>query len=176
MIELDEIRLPTLSKRETLELQTEVLSEPALEGSARRAGAVCCERLAHRAGADRCILFAREFRASGDWTVIARSDSNDAEGIETVCFRIAQEALTNTMRHATAKKAFIRLRSDATYLQLSVGDDGHGFDVEQRLRDARWGHSFGLAGMHERASLLGGERKIVSNPRGGTVIHASLPY
>jgi hypothetical protein len=104
LIELDEIRLPTLSERETLELQTEVLSELALEGSARRVGAVFCGRLAHRAGADRCILFAREFRASGDWTVIARSNSNAAEGIETASFRIAQEAAPNTMRHATAKK------------------------------------------------------------------------
>ena len=96
--------------------------------------------------------------------------------IETACFRIIQEALTNTVRHARAGKASIVVSTEPARLLLRVEDDGHGFDVERCLQDARWGHSFGLAGMHERASLLGGALRVRSVHGRGTTIEAELPH
>lgn len=106
---------------------------------------------------------------------IAPAIGRFAPPVETACFRIAQEALTNTMRHAAATKAVIRLRSEPGLLSLRIEDDGQGFDVKGRVKDARWGQSFGLAGMQERASLLGGALRIVSSSGKGTTIEADLP-
>ena len=96
--------------------------------------------------------------------------------IETACFRIIQEALTNTVRHAKAGKASITVSTKPARLLLRVEDDGYGFDVERCLQDARWGHSFGLAGMYERASLLGGALRVSSVHGKGTTIEAELPH
>ncbi len=96
--------------------------------------------------------------------------------IETACFRIIQEALTNTMRHARASTTSITVRRQPAGLSLRIEDDGQGFDVARCLQDARWGHSFGLAGMHERASLLGGELHVRASRGQGTIIEAELPY
>ncbi len=96
--------------------------------------------------------------------------------VETACFRIIQEALTNSMRHARASTASITVRKEPARLHLRIEDDGQGFDVARCLQDARRGHSFGLAGMHERASLLGGELRVHSSRGQGTIIEAELPY
>lgn len=80
-------------------------------------------------------------------------------------YRIGQEALFNAWRHAGASKAFICLAREGGRVQLTVGDDGNGFDpVQARER----GDSFGLLGMEERAEALGGELTIESAPGEGT--------
>jgi signal transduction histidine kinase len=69
----------------------------------------------------------------------------------------------------------IRLRIDKGKLELSVFDDGHGFDPEAALERSAGGGSLGLLGMRERVSLVSGELSIISAPGAGAVIRASFP-
>ena len=92
--------------------------------------------------------------------------------IETAAYRIVQEALTNVARHSGAKEAGVRLWADDERLRLQVEDRGRGFQPEQALA-AR--NSTGLAGMRERAELLGGEFTLESSPGSGTLITVELP-
>ncbi|MBE7421465.1 MAG: PAS domain S-box protein [Zoogloeaceae bacterium] len=89
--------------------------------------------------------------------------------VETAAFRIAQEALTNALRHAGARRVEVSLWQEDGQLCLAVADDGKGFDT------AATRAGFGLSGMRERAILLGGEFMIDSSPGAGTCIRASLP-
>jgi signal transduction histidine kinase len=95
--------------------------------------------------------------------------------LETACFRVAQEALTNVARHARARNVWLGLRYDRARLQLSVRDDGTGFDVGAAHDRAGAGASMGLLGMQERVSLLGGDLEIVCPPIGGTEVQARFP-
>jgi signal transduction histidine kinase/PAS domain-containing protein len=94
---------------------------------------------------------------------------------ETTCFRVAQEALTNTIRHAQARSVEIDLRAEGDSLQLIVRDDGAGFDVPAARRRAAQGGSQGLLSMQERVALAGGELEIDSAPGRGTTVRARLP-
>ncbi len=89
----------------------------------------------------------------------------------TVLFRIAQELLTNVMRHAAASQVRIRLTSDSDNVRLDVTDNGTGISPE-RLATT---DSFGLRGMQERVSLLGGSFHIAGTSGLGTTASASLP-
>ena len=87
-------------------------------------------------------------------------------------FRVAQEALSNTMRHAGASAVTVLLSSRSTGgLQIAVSDNGSGFDLE-RPRDRA---SLGLASMRERVRLLQGELDIESTPGRGTTVVAWVP-
>jgi PAS domain S-box-containing protein len=92
--------------------------------------------------------------------------------IETTCFRIAQEALTNVVRHARAQTVSVELHRTPESLHLVVRDDGIGFDV---MTAEQQGVSLGLLGMRERVTLLGGEMDCKSAPGRGTEIHAFFP-
>lgn len=92
--------------------------------------------------------------------------------IETAAYRIVQEALTNVARHSGAKEADVRLWAGDERLRVQVQDRGKGFNAEQALA-AR--NSTGLAGMRERAELLGGEFTLESSPGSGTLITVELP-
>lgn len=91
-------------------------------------------------------------------------------------FRIMQEAFNNTIKHAGATSVFVQLSFDADRIHISVRDDGNGFDPDlvQMRQTSR--PSLGLAGMRERASLLGGTVTLQSGPGQGTLIEASIPY
>lgn len=95
--------------------------------------------------------------------------------IETVCFRVVQESLTNVMRHARASRVYIRLLQRDDELELVIQDDGVGFDVSAARQRAVQGGSLGLLGIPERVSLVGGRVVIASTPGKGTEIHAYLP-
>jgi signal transduction histidine kinase len=95
--------------------------------------------------------------------------------IETECFRVAQEALTNVVRHAQAKAVTVELRKEDGQLHLRVRDDGVGFDVVPIRDQAMRGASLGLLSMEERASLAGGGLEFKSNPGKGTEVHAWFP-
>jgi signal transduction histidine kinase len=94
--------------------------------------------------------------------------------IETACFRIAQEALTNVARHAHAQRVDVELRRRGMEVQLAIRDDGVGFDV-QIARDHAGGMSLGLLGMQERTALVGGQIDITSGPAQGTEICVRFP-
>jgi PAS domain S-box-containing protein len=95
--------------------------------------------------------------------------------IETSCFRIAQEALTNVVRHAQAKAVTVKLEIRGSELHLRVRDNGTGFDVPRLREKALRGQSLGLLSMEERAVLAGGQLQIKSTPGKGTEVHASFP-
>jgi signal transduction histidine kinase len=95
--------------------------------------------------------------------------------IETACFRIAQEALTNVVRHARARAVNVTLRKDDGHLHLLVRDDGAGFDVEALRQKAVQGDSLGLLSMEERATLVDGRLEFKSTPGKGTQVHAFFP-
>ena len=86
-------------------------------------------------------------------------------------FRIAQELLTNVMRHAAASHVRMRLYQDDGRITLEVTDNGNGITRERMTVP----HSFGLRGMRERASLLGGHFHIVGTAGVGTTACASVP-
>jgi signal transduction histidine kinase len=85
-------------------------------------------------------------------------------------FRIAEEALTNVERHAGAQHVRVRLEYAADRTDLMIGDDGQGFDPD----DVDPAH-FGLAGMRERAEMVGATLTARSAPGGGTEVWCSLP-
>ncbi len=95
--------------------------------------------------------------------------------LETTCFRVAQEALTNIVRHAQAHAVLVELHEEEDCLHLMVRDDGIGFDLEQIRGQLSAGTSMGLLGMEERASLMGGRIELKSAPAQGTEVHAWFP-
>jgi signal transduction histidine kinase len=95
--------------------------------------------------------------------------------IETECFRIAQEALTNVVRHAQARTVTVELHTKDGRLHLGVRDDGVGFNVAPVREQAVRGASLGLLSMEERAALAGGGLEFKSTPGQGTDVQAWFP-
>jgi signal transduction histidine kinase len=95
--------------------------------------------------------------------------------LQTLFFRIAQESLTNVVRHAGAREAAIALGVRGGQAVLTVWDDGRGFDVDAALAGASAGVSSSLGGMRDRVALHGGRLRIDSDGDGGTRLHASVP-
>lgn len=89
--------------------------------------------------------------------------------VERTVYRLVQEALTNAGKHAAASRVTVDVGERDGKLDIKVTDDGGGFDPDQP------GGGFGLAGMKERAALVGGDLKVVSAPGRGTAVHASIP-
>jgi PAS domain S-box-containing protein len=98
-----------------------------------------------------------------------------APEIETACFRVAQEAINNVLRHARARNLWLRLFTAGGRLAISVRDDGRGFDLDAVRQRAADGASLGLVGMEERMALAGGSFELRSTPGQGTVLLATFP-
>jgi two-component system NarL family sensor kinase len=90
--------------------------------------------------------------------------------VEVGLYRIAQEAVTNALRHAAPTRVQITLTATPAAVRLLVEDDGQGFDPQQTPPER-----YGLAGMNERARLLGGSLHVRSAPGAGTQIEAAAP-
>jgi signal transduction histidine kinase len=95
--------------------------------------------------------------------------------IRIACYRIAQEALTNVIRHSEASYAIVELHRRDDRIMLSIRDDGRGFDVAEMQSKAISGKSLGLLGMQERCGLALGSISIKSSPGSGTEIDAVFP-
>lgn len=95
-----------------------------------------------------------------------------SSGIETAAYRIVQEALTNAARYAKVSEVKVSISTDAENLSVLIEDQGAGFVPGEVLASAS---SSGLAGMRERAQLLGGHLVIESAPGEGTRVSALLP-
>jgi signal transduction histidine kinase len=97
--------------------------------------------------------------------------------IETriVLFRIAQEAITNIIRHASANRTEIELKFDPSRTQMIIQDNGCGFNVIESLRTEGPNRCWGLLGMIERANLIGGQCEIISQLGEGTEISVTIP-
>jgi signal transduction histidine kinase len=90
--------------------------------------------------------------------------------VEVACYRIAQEAMTNVVRHAGARHCWVRIALDeeADMLDLEVEDDGRGISENDKA-------GVGMSSMRERAEELGGNCAVVPSARGGTLVSALLP-
>jgi signal transduction histidine kinase len=98
-----------------------------------------------------------------------------AQPLETACFRLVQEALTNVIRHGQAEEVEVKLESRQGEVRVSISDDGKGFDVRGARRRAAAGGSQGLLIMEERVSLAGGKLEIRSGRGAGTTVAARIP-
>jgi len=94
--------------------------------------------------------------------------------IETVLYRVAQEALVNVSKHSRAEHVWVYLRTDDERADMQVRDDGIGFDPTGAGGLVGSGH-FGLAGMRERVEMAGGRYRLLSTPGGGTAVRVRLP-
>jgi PAS domain S-box-containing protein len=97
------------------------------------------------------------------------------EEVETVCFRIVQEAVTNVVRHARATRVVIELHLRDAQVELTIKDNGVGFSLTDAMTDVTQGKSLGLLSMHERVELIGGRMQISTAPGQGTQIDAHIP-
>jgi len=116
-----------------------------------------------------CHEFSKSARLSFDLD-LPELDVEMDETRSIVVYRIVQESITNTIRHAKASKVGVTLE-DADELVLEIHDNGIGFDVEK----AKSLKSFGLLGMRERAIALGGRLDIESAPLQGTTVRLTIP-
>ena len=95
--------------------------------------------------------------------------------IETACFRVAQEAITNVLRHAHASRITVLLQKEEDALRLTVSDNGIGFDARAAQARCVNGGSFGLLGMEERVTLSGGTFVVESDSGQRERIMAHFP-
>jgi two-component system, NarL family, sensor histidine kinase UhpB len=107
---------------------------------------------------------------------ITGEEKDLSEAMKITIFRIIQESLNNVIKYAQAGLVNIRLGFEEKNVRINVRDNGTGFDLDQvRQRQSRR-PSLGLAGMEERAALLGGSVSIQSRPGYGTEVEALIPY
>lgn len=109
-----------------------------------------------------------EFQASG-------LEQRLPEELETALFRILQEAITNTVKHAKAKHLWVYLSREPGTIVGVVRDDGAGFHPVHVAGKTEKDRGLGLFGMHERAALVGGSIQITSAPGRGTTVRVSVP-
>jgi signal transduction histidine kinase len=95
--------------------------------------------------------------------------------VRLAIFRATQEALTNAIKHSGASKATIELAYHETLVSVKIADNGCGFNIDRVLAD-KIHQSWGILGMQERASLLGGQVRIESQPDAGTRVTITIPY
>ena len=117
-------------------------------------------------------------RAQGlDFTLVDNLTGNELdEEQRTILFRNLRELLTNTIKHARAKKVKVLLEHSNHQLNITVQDDGIGFNPEQLLKQSTKEVGFGLFSVEERMAKLGGKLEIDSMPDQGCQIIMSLPY
>ena len=94
---------------------------------------------------------------------------------ELALYRILQEALKNLERHARARHVTVRLKKPGAFVELTIADDGIGFDAEHHAIRRKGKNVLGLLGMHERAAYVGGILTVKSGRRAGTEIAVRIP-
>ncbi len=104
----------------------------------------------------------------------ALTENGIQRAVQTGLFRIAQEALTNTARHSRATQARVILQNHDQCVQLTITDNGKGFDPESLLNGSS-GLALGLRGMRERAHAIDGSVRIDSSPGSGTQVVIEVP-
>ena len=94
---------------------------------------------------------------------------------ELLLFRILQEALNNIRRHAQASEAHVVIELAEDRIKVTISDNGRGFELSGRIDDLPRSGKLGLAGMQERARLLGGTIEVKSTPGKGTTLIVDVP-
>jgi signal transduction histidine kinase len=124
-------------------------------------------------GALRDHVAAFQERAQVQTEVRSHLDRRPAREVETVLYRVAQEALQNVAKHARAGRVWVEVQQRNGTVELAVRDDGVGFVPDRELGQAD--DRFGLAAMKEQVKMVGGRWEIASAPGRGTVVRAVLP-
>lgn len=146
---LDEVR------RLAFDLRPTVLDDVGLVAALRRLAGEHTER----------------YRVPVELTLVGIDDDTRLPSeVETVVYRVVQEALTNVARHAEASRADVELAVEGHGVRARVVDDGVGFTVGDHVLG-----SLGLGGMRERASLVGGRLDIITGPGEGTTVVLKVP-
>ena len=91
----------------------------------------------------------------------------------TSIYRIVQESLSNVLKHAQAEQAVVSARKDNGFLEIQIEDDGIGMASKSQVQ---MGHHYGLLGMKERATMIGAEMSIASEPGNGTTVKVKIRY
>ena len=117
--------------------------------------------------------WSKHFGVPADFEV-SGIDQNRLPGeLETVLYRVTQEALNNVAKHAAASNVGVVLHRNINYVSLIIEDKGLGFDYDQHLITGENG--LGLIGMRERVELTGGTLEIESRVGDGTTIAVRIP-
>jgi len=119
--------------------------------------------------------YGRKHALDADFHPGGLTDARLRPQTETALYRIAQEALTNVVRHSSARSVSVLLDQRDGHAILVVEDDGKGFDVEQVRRSGTPAQKLGLLGMEERAALVGGVLTVESRPGHGTAVFVEVP-
>jgi signal transduction histidine kinase len=130
------------------------------------------DRLAPQRGIDDLESLAARMRSAGlEVTVQFEGERSQISAALTLSiYRIAQEALTNTLKHAAAKRAAVVVRFGDDAVEVECTDDGAGVSAQPN------GAGHGLVGMRERARVLGGELEAGPGTDGGYCVRARLPW
>jgi signal transduction histidine kinase len=94
---------------------------------------------------------------------------------EGTLFNIIQEAINNALKYAQAENIWVRLKQTPATLEVTVQDDGRGFDLQKVLESYERRGSFGLLNIEERAKLVGGASEMMSAPGQGTTVRVTIP-
>jgi len=94
---------------------------------------------------------------------------------EGTLFNIIQESINNSLKYAKAEHIWVRLKQTTTTLEVTVQDDGRGFDLQKVLESYDKRGSFGLLNIEERAKLIGGTSELISAPGHGTTVRVIVP-
>jgi PAS domain S-box-containing protein len=116
--------------------------------------------------------FTQQYNIETQFDVIGLSDERLPPAMETALYRIVQESLTNTAKHAQATQADVLLTQQPDQVVVIIEDNGIGFDPEAAMQTSR----LGLLGIRERAQMLDGKLVIESNPGTGTTVRIKVPY
>jgi signal transduction histidine kinase len=115
------------------------------------------------------------FSVPSEVVIVGERDRALPSDVSSALYRIAQEALTNVAKHAKAASVSVIVEKLPAEVRLIIEDDGVGCDMEAAQARARRERRLGLAGIHERASILGGSAQIESSPGRGTTVFVRVP-
>ena len=118
---------------------------------------------------------AMDLEEDGRDAVTAPSGARLPPDLEIVCFRVAQESVTNVLRHASAQRLRVSIERNGSHVRLAVRDDGRGFDAPSALDSAAAQGHLGVIGMRERVRARGGTFQVASRPGEGTTVEVELP-
>lgn len=121
--------------------------------------------------------YLERFQGNGTDIIIESNDisaSLDTKS-EGTLFNIIQESINNSLKYAKAEHIWVRLKQTTTTLEVTVQDDGRGFDLQKVLASYDKRGSFGLLNIEERAKLIGGTSELISAPGHGTTVRVIVP-
>jgi signal transduction histidine kinase len=118
-------------------------------------------------------------RFQGNGTEIILISPNISASLDTktegTLFNIIQESINNALKYAKAEHIWVRLKQDQSALEVTIQDDGRGFDLQKVLASYEQRGSFGLLNIEERAKLIGGMAELHSAPGAGTTVRVIVP-